>query len=301
MSTGFLFDIQRFGLHDGPGIRTVVFFKGCPLHCRWCHNPESQTRQMQIRFRPEACVLCGECAPVCAHEAHQVSESGHHYDRERCTACGSCTSECLFEAIQQTGRAYSVAEVMAVVLRDCTYYATSGGGLTLTGGEPLAQPDFCCELLAAARSEGIHTCVETSGYAPHRILERILPLVDLFLYDYKATGTEQYKALTGVGSSLILQNLAFLLEKEASVWLRCPLVPGVNDTPQHLQGIADLERLFPQLQRIDLLPYHNIGNSKYSDYGLVNPLPYLPTTPEATQQTWLADLRMLGSQKARVG
>jgi glycyl-radical enzyme activating protein len=300
MESGILFDIQRFGLHDGPGIRTVVFFKGCPLRCKWCHNPESQLRQPQIRFRAGACVLCGSCAPICEQGAHHISESGHQYDHERCTVCGRCAGECLFEALQITGKRWSVEEVMAEVRRDQNYYATSGGGMTLTGGEPLAQPEFCLELLVAARAEGIHTCVETSGYAPKRVIERILPLADLFLYDYKATGDEQHQALTGVPSQRILENLGFLVNQGARVWLRCPLVSGVNDTSEHLRGIAALSRQFPQIEQIELMPYHNIGSGKYAEWRLTNPLPDLPTTPETVKLAWLAELHALGCCKAMV-
>ena len=238
--TGILFDIQRFGLHDGPGIRTVVFFKGCPLRCQWCHNPESQSRQAQIRFRAELCTLCAACAEVCPHQAHLISEGGHIYDRSLCDACGRCTAECLYEALQLSGRAYTVDEVMADVRRDLSYYAASGGGLTLTGGEPLAQADFCVELLARAKSEGIHTCVETSGCAPRGVIERILPYVDLFLYDFKASGDGEPRRLTGTPEELTLANLALIIERGVPLWLRCPLVQGVNDTPDHLRRIAQL-------------------------------------------------------------
>jgi pyruvate formate lyase activating enzyme len=302
--SGLLFDIQRFGLHDGPGIRTVVFFKGCPLRCQWCHNPESQSRYAQIRFRPDACSLCGACVEVCPQDAHLIIGDMHVYDRLRCelNECGGrCTQACLFEALQLSGRAYTMDEVMAVLRRDLSYYASSGGGLTLTGGEPLAQPDFCVELLAQAKSEGIHTCVETSGCAPRGAIQRTLPYVDLFLFDFKASGSLQSRLLTGAPDELPLTNLDWIIQQGVPLWLRCPLVAGINDTPEHLMRIAQLAEQYPQIERIDLLPYHNIGSGKYAEYDMHNPLPDLPATSEETKQGWLDELQRLGCVKAAFG
>jgi len=300
MAEGILFDIQRFGLHDGPGIRTVVFFKGCPLRCAWCHNPESQARAPQVRFRQEVCVRCGACAAACEHGAHHIDAHSHFYDRSLCVTCGRCIEECLYEGLALTGKAYTVEEVMAVVRRDAVYFEQSGGGITLTGGEPLAQPTFARSLLEAAHSEGIHTCLESSGVASRAVLADVLPWVDLFLYDYKATG-DQHRALTGVDHCLILENLQFLFEQGAKVRLRCPLAPGINDSDEHLSAIADLERRYPALEGIDLLPYHNIGNDKYRQYGIANALPDLPSASEEDRRRWLDRLRTLGCEKAGSG
>ena len=205
MSSGNLFDLQRFSLHDGPGIRTAVFMKGCPLRCVWCHNPESQSRKPQISFRAEVCALCAACVAACKQNAHVVNATaaatpvgGHEFHREACKVCGKCVEACVYEALQLSGKETTVEIVMAEVLRDRPYYASSGGGLTLTGGEPLAQLDFTVELLTAARSAGIHTCLETSGYASRRAFEKVLPLVDLFLYDYKVTDPRRHREWTGV-------------------------------------------------------------------------------------------------------
>ena len=264
-------------------------------------TPSSQSRQAQIRFRAELCTLCEACAEVCPHQAHLINEGGHFYDRSLCDACGRCTFECLYEALQLSGRAYTVDEVMAEVRRDLSYYAASGGGLTLTGGEPLAQADFCVELLARAKSEGIHTCVETSGCAPRGVIERILPYVDLFLYDFKASGNGEPRRLTGGPEELTLANLALIIERGVPLWLRCPLVQGVNDTPDHLRRIAQLSAIYPQVERVDVLAYHNVGNGKYAEYGLTNPLPDLPTTPEDVKQGWIEVLHRLGCAKAAFG
>jgi glycyl-radical enzyme activating protein len=298
---GMIFDIQRSSLHDGPGIRTAVFLKGCPLRCVWCHNPESQSTTREISFRPESCALCGECIITCLHAAHQIVDDIHVYDRSLCEKCGDCTETCLYEALKLTGQEQTVEEVMAVVLRDRPFYEQSGGGLTVTGGEPMLQPEFTLALLKAAKGEGLHTCLDTSGWTSQRALEQVLPFVDLFLFDYKATDPYIHKELTGVTNELILANLDFLVKQGATIRLRCPLIQGVNDTPGQLAGIAALSKRYPNLNGIDLMAYHNVGNAKYERYGLVNPLPNLKTTEDSTKQEWLEALHTLGCEKAVLG
>ena len=299
--TGLIFDLQRTALHDGPGIRTAVFFKGCSLRCGWCHNPESQSREPEIYFRPEACVACGACAQACERGAHQIVAGQHTFDRSLCNPCGACARACLYEALKLTGEVRSVENVMAEVRRDRPFYASSGGGLTLTGGEPLLQPEFALGLLQAAKADGIHTCLETCGWASQRVVEQVLPWVDLFLFDYKATDPQTHRRLTGADNAPILAQLDFLYRHDANIRLRCPLVPGVNDTGDHLAGIAALNLHYPRFSGIDLLPYHNIGQAKYTRYGLANPLPALATTAEATKQGWVTALRRLGCEKAVLG
>jgi glycyl-radical enzyme activating protein len=297
MILGTIFDLQRASLYDGPGIRTAVFLKGCPLRCQWCHNPESQSRGREISFRAEACAACGECAGACEHGAHQLVDGVHSYNRAVCERCGQCADVCLYDALQVAGEATSVAAVMAEVRKDVRYYQQSGGGLTITGGEPMLQLEFTVELLQAARAENIHTCLETCGWTSQRAYESVLPFVDLFLFDYKATDPEMHHRLTGVSNDLILSNLDFLCQNGASLQLRCPLIPGVNDAAEHLAGIAALAEKYPSIAAVELLPYHNIGNSKYERYGLVNPLPGLETTGETVKQAWANQIRALGCKK----
>jgi pyruvate formate lyase activating enzyme len=199
------------------------------------------------------------------------------------------------------GKELTAREVMTVVLRDRLFYEQSGGGLTLSGGEPMLQPEFSLELLKAAKAEGLHTCLDTCGWTSQRAYEQVLPFVDLFLFDYKATDPEAHKQWTGVSNELILSNLDFLVRRGASVRLRCPLVPGINATPEHLAGISALSKRYPDLDGIDLMAYHNVGNSKYERYGLNNPLPDLQTTEDSIRQAWVEELHALGCMKAALG
>ncbi len=299
--TGMIFDIQRASLHDGPGIRTAVFLKGCPLRCAWCHNPESQSNTFDISFRSESCALCGTCVHTCSRGAHKFVEGIHVFDRSLCDHCGECTDTCLYEALKLAGQVQTVDQIMATVLRDRLFYEQSGGGLTITGGEPMLQIDFTLALLQAARAEGIPTCLDTCGWASQHAFAQVLPYVDLFLFDYKASDPAAHKKLTGVSNELILSNLDFLARQSASIRLRCPLIPGVNDTPEHLEGIVRLHRRYPGLEGIDLMAYHNAGNAKYERYGLENPIPDLKTTEDATKQAWVATLHALGCEKAAMG
>jgi pyruvate formate lyase activating enzyme len=296
-----IFDIQRASMHDGPGIRTAVFLKGCPLHCAWCHNPESQSTTQEISFRPESCAACGECVDTCLHGAHRMVQGIHIYDRSLCQKCGDCVETCLYEALKLAGKEQTLEEVMAVVLRDRPFYEQSGGGLTVTGGEPMFQAEFTLELLRAAKAEGLHTCLDTCGWTSQRLFERVLPFVDLFLFDYKATDPETHRKLTGVSNELILSNLDFLIQQGASLRLRCPLVPGINDSSDHFESITALHYRYPGLKGIDLMAYHNIGNAKYERYGLENPLPCLKTAEEPTKEAWLEILHNLGCEKAIMG
>ena len=298
---GVVFDIQRCSLQDGPGIRTTVFLKGCPLRCAWCHNPESYERRPQISFRAESCRSCMECAGPCEHGAHETDEAGqHHYARERCVVCGACVPACPNNALALVGQELSVEAVLAEVEADRIFYARSGGGMTLSGGEPLLQFEFTRALLLGARERGIHTCLETCGQAPRERYAELLPLVDLFLFDYKATGAENHRALTGVDGVLIRGNLAFLLDAGASVILRCPLVPGVNDSPDHLRAIAALAQRRPGPLRVEIMPYHSMGNEKALRLGAAPRLAAVQTAGEAVQESWMEQLAQFGCSNCSI-
>lgn len=285
-ATGLVFAIERCSLHDGPGIRTTVFLKGCPLHCLWCHNPESISPRPELYFLHERCTRCGACAAVCPTACHDLSGGAHAIDRERCTACGRCTEQCPTGALEIKGRTLGVEEVLAEVIRDRDYYRESGGGLTLSGGEPMLQYEFSRELLSAAAEQGLHTCVETSGYASAERLPAIVPVVSLFLVDWKETDPARHRQWTGVNNEPIRENIKALDAAGASILLRCPVVPGHNDRPDHFQGIAELANELTHVTGIEIMPYHPMGRGKSSRIGKDYALPDSTFTEEETVQRW---------------
>ena len=293
--TGTIFDIQKFSIHDGPGIRTTVFLKGCPLRCRWCHNPESNLRRPELSFSPDRCIGCGYCLSHCPRELHRIVAGEHLIARARCTACGTCAAECYADALELIGREASVDEVIQDVLRDTPFYETSGGGMTLSGGEPLCQIDFTEALLRRAKTEALHCCVETSGFAEYRDLERIAPYVDLFLYDVKETDDARHRAVTGVSNRSIVANLGRLHADGAAILLRLPIIPGVNDTIEHYRGIAALTADLPGLVGIEIMPYHRLGEGKLARLGLAADARLTAHTPSAEEiGCWIDALAALG-------
>jgi glycyl-radical enzyme activating protein len=291
---GRIFDIQRFSTHDGPGIRTTVFLKGCPLRCTWCHNPEAMSAKQGVSFTAEKCIACGECVAACPNGAHSL-DAEHVYDRTRCEACGRCIPLCDARALELVGRTVTVEDVMREVRADRAFYARSGGGLTVSGGEPLAQAEFTCALLAAAREEGIHCAVETSGFGNWERLAAMLPLVDLFLYDWKESDPARHARFTGQSNEVVLRNLRALIAAGAAVQLQCPVVPGFNDRDDHLAGIASLAHSLGNIAAVQLLPYHPLGKSKLARFGIAPP-PGLPNAPldRAVLERWIGRLREEG-------
>ena len=296
MPTGRIFDIQRFSLHDGPGIRTTVFLKGCPLRCWWCGNPESITTQPSLSYVPDRCIACGVCLPLCPENALAADAQGKvRVDRDRCTACCACPPACDPQALERVGREVTVGEVLEVVLRDEPYYGASGGGLTLSGGEPLFQPDFAAALLAAAKDRRLHCCVETSGYALWGALRPLVPLVDVWLFDFKETDRHLHERFTGKPNDLILANLRQLHDAGAKIIVRCPLIPHHNARTEHLDGIAALSRELPHLDGVELLPYYDLWRAKLTRFALSSDLPESVKPPDSlTVQGWKTYLRDRG-------
>lgn len=253
--SGTIFNIQRFCTDDGPGIRTTVFFKGCNLHCTWCHNPESQSPKIQMMFFSNKCTGCGKCKEKCPN------------DLESCELCGKCTLYCPHDAREICGKEYSSDEILREVLKDKAFYENSGGGVTFSGGECMLQIDFLEEMLKKCKQNGIQTAVDTAGHLPYEYFERIAPYTDLFLYDVKCFNSERHKQHTGVGNELIMDNLKKLLNAKKRVWIRIPTIPTVNDSEGEMKAIRAFLDACGTPEKIELLPYHAMGEHKYAALG----------------------------------
>ena len=268
---GRVFDVQRFSLHDGPGIRTVVFLKGCPLRCAWCANPESQRPGPQIAWFENLCAGCGRCAAACPRGAIALDGGRPRTDRRACAACGECAAACARGARRLLGRDVTVDEVMAEVRRDAPFFRRSGGGVTFSGGEPLAQPAFLLECLRRCRRWGYHTALETCGQTSWDDLREVAALADLILYDLKLVDPLRHEQLTGVRNELILENLERLLDQGAAVTVRVPVVPGANDDRESLDALAAFVASHTAVRRVELLPCHALGAHKYAALDLAPP------------------------------
>ena len=256
---GLIFGIQPFSIHDGNGIRTNVFFKGCPLRCLWCHNPEGLSPKIDLQYFENKCRRCGKCGNIYQNMnkvLHTSVEMKQKY-----------ADSCCYGALDIVGNDMSVEEVIEEVMEDWEFYYTSNGGITISGGEPMLQFDFLYELLRQAKEKGLSTALETSGYADREKYERIMPYVDEFLWDYKETDSQKHEEFTGVGNKKIIQNLKFLYEKGAKITLRCPIIPGVNDTEEHFQGISSMIKELDGLKGWEIMPYHKLGVQKEKRLG----------------------------------
>ncbi len=265
MNKLFITDIQKYSIHDGQGIRTTVFFKGCPLACTWCHNPETQNFSRQLLFQEERCTGCGSCVPACPRKAVSIRDGIAVTDRDACSLCGACTDYCLQNIRAISGKYYTAEELIREIDKDKAFYESSGGGVTLSGGEVLAQDmDYLEELLKKLFAKGYRVNIDTSGYVPYPVIERILPYVDTFLYDIKLMDPELHKKYTGVSNDLILKNLKKLSLANAGIWIRIPVIGGVNASAENMVHIARfLKDGNISLKQINLLPYHNTGSGKY--------------------------------------
>lgn len=287
---GTVFDIQRYSIHDGPGIRTTVFLNGCPLKCFWCQNPESQSTRRQLLFSQSRCTLCGACVDACPSGANSLVGGAIVIDRSICSGCGECVEPCLQEARSLVGDKMTVAEVVEEVLRDRGLYENSGGGVTLSGGDPLVQAEFSLAIAQACKERGLHVAVETCGFASWRTLEPFVAHCDLFLLDIKCLDSERHREATGRGNVLILRNAKRLVER-TRVRLRMPLVPGFNDRPEDTRALLRFatEALGLSGQDIDLLRYNNFGEAKYDRLGWEDRRP----CAEPQSEELIAELRAI--------
>ena len=286
---GTVTNIQRFSIHDGPGIRTTVFMKGCNLRCYWCHNPETLDSGPQLQIFPERCIGCGECLERCPHGAH-VSVNGHRtFRREVCVGSGACAETCYAQALVLVGKRTSVDEVVEEVLRDRPFYETSNGGVTLSGGEPLLQRDFSYGILERCRRAGVHTAIETAANYPWERLASLLPVVDLVMMDIKLMDPDRHRSCTGVSNRRILENARLLGEEPQPLIVRTPIVPGVNDNAEEVDAIAAFVAQLPNLQYYELLAFHPMATSKYTSLDMDYRARDL-TSPPAEQLDRLAEV-----------
>ncbi|MBE6587233.1 MAG: glycyl-radical enzyme activating protein [Ruminococcaceae bacterium] len=266
---GVIFNIQRYCLHDGDGIRTTVFFKGCPLRCIWCHNPEGLSSELSVSYNREKCTLCGRCIPTCS--AREIVDGAVIFDRSRCTFCNKCTQLCLNSANELIGKEVSADEVLAEALKDKIYYKTSGGGITLSGGEPSMQADFALEIIEKARCEGVGVAIETCGMGKREFYEKARELGATFLYDIKCMDPERHRELTGASNERILSNLRYLLSEGADVIIRLPMIPGINDRDEDIDALCRfLSENEERIRYAELMPYHSFGVSKAERLGKEN-------------------------------
>lgn len=269
-----IFEIKRFAVHDGDGIRTTVFFKGCPLKCIWCHNPEGISFPSQLAFYENKCSLCGKCQNTCKNNAHIIENGKHSFIKEKCLSCGKCSDECFSSALTLYGKEMTVDELIPLLLEDKDFYDTSDGGVTLSGGECLMQADFCRELLKKLKENDIHTAVDTCGFVQKSAFDKVIPYTDIFLYDIKAIDEDVHIKCTGQSNKIILENLKYIDDLGKKIEIRVPYHPDLNGN--QIKKMANLFKTLKNLTKVRVLPYHNYAGSKYDALGMENTLPDMP-------------------------
>ncbi len=262
-----IFNIQKYSLHDGPGIRTTVFFKGCPLSCKWCHNPESLSKEIQIIRNEGSCRMCGSCIIACPSKALKMTTDNIEFDRYKCISCGNCEDVCYHDAIKIVGKEMLVDEVLKEILKDRIFYEESGGGVTFSGGEPLMQSKFLIELAKRCKFAGIHTTLDTSGFSKWETLENVIKYIDLILFDLKIVDDEKHIEFVGSSNKLIIDNLKKLKEKNVDIFLRLPIIKGINDSMTDAEEVLEVIRGNENIKQINLLEYHKMGMEKYPRLG----------------------------------
>ncbi|MEN8245123.1 MAG: glycyl-radical enzyme activating protein [Thermodesulfobacteriota bacterium] len=268
MQTGIIFDIKRYAIHDGPGIRTTVFFKGCPLTCPWCHNPEGIDQSPRVVYRKSMCIGCLECIDACPEKALSPGPDGIITNELYCQHCGTCVDTCPAGARERAGKTETVESLMETIRKDVPFFDTSGGGVTFSGGEPLMQAQFLWEMLEACGKEDIHRVLDTTGYTDPDTLKRVARGIDLFLFDLKFMNAEQHRHFTGVSNEQILKNLELLANLGSRIIIRIPLIPGINDNKDNINNMATFLAHLPQIKTVHILPYHDFQKSKYEKFSM---------------------------------
>ena len=291
--SGMIFNIQRFSIHDGPGIRTTVFMKGCGMRCIWCHNPESWDGDREIAYYEDKCIGCGACIGVCPAQCHCANKSDgvHIFNRQDCVKCGKCADVCCADALKIIGKYMTAAEVFEEIKKDDVFYESSGGGVTLSGGEPMFQPKFTEEILRRCKEAGMHTCIETSGLSNPDALIDVAKYTDLFLFDIKETDAARHKKYTGIDNNAILENLYMFDKTGAKIILRCPIIPEINDREEHFAGIARIANSLNNIQKIEIEPYHSLGLAKAQAVGKILGYTETELTKKEIAENWVHAIR----------